>query len=301
MRKGFTADISTLQFPKTANILANKIRNHFGTEPTGKPKALAELSPFITLWSTKRDVEDEIVRLHRAEDGSIKESGLRESHRLYAIDGTKLGLLKVKVIRIQEVFDSAGLDDDGSHDNEYLVWSEIPKIAVVEEVHYDEIKQKRWNELNPPELDEEQESDGGEGKETAEWLELSCADAQLTAIGSNAAANQPNTTTRRNSKVHQGHQPRPEREELRDNEFRVAAVIDHWPYEWTQPHAQQYLLRWKEGVDEDSWSGRRHVHDDLLDEYWARKGLENREIALAKKAAEKEGAEMESEGEDDKE
>lgn len=123
MRKGFTADVSTLQFPKTANTLANMIRNHFDTEPTGKPKAFAELSPFITLWSTKRDVEDDIVRLRRAEDGSIRERGFRDSHRLYAIDGTKLGLLKVKVIRVQDVFDSEGLDDDGSHDDEYLVWA----------------------------------------------------------------------------------------------------------------------------------------------------------------------------------
>lgn len=59
---------------------------------------------------------------------------------------------------------------------------------MVEEVHYDEIKQKRRDELNPLEIDEEQESDGGEGNETAEERELSCTGSQLTAIGSNAPA-----------------------------------------------------------------------------------------------------------------
>jgi hypothetical protein len=86
--------------------------------------------------------------------------------------------------------------------------------------------------------------------------ELSFNSAQLTAIESNAADHAEATTkpkasrkpkiglrTTENQKI---------RTELKDDEFHVAAVIDHWPYHWTAGHAQQYLLRWKEGIDDDS-------------------------------------------------
>jgi hypothetical protein len=73
---------------------------------------------------------------------------------------------------------------------------------------------------------------------------------------------------------------------LKEGEFHVAAILDHWPPEYTQRFARSYLLRWKEGIYEDSWSKEIDVSNDLLDEYWAEKGVENRNMALAKEKME---------------
>jgi hypothetical protein len=85
-----------------------------------------------------------------------------------------------------------------------------------------------------------------------------------------------------------GRKPKPEktRTKLKKGEFHVAAVLDHWPQEWTQRHATHYLLRWEEGIDDDWWSKESDVSNDLLDEYWESKGIENRNVALAKRASE---------------
>ena len=64
---------------------------------------------------------------------------------------------------------------------------------------------------------------------------------------------------------------------MKDDEFHVAAILDHWPHRCTRAKAKQHLLRWEEGVYEDSWSNEIDVHGDLLDKYWERKGHEMRQ------------------------
>jgi hypothetical protein len=84
--------------------------------------------------------------------------GLGNAYRLYEVDGKQLVFLKAKVVRVQDVIDREGwegddaddADDDDEHEGDggYLVWREVPKIAVVE-VHFNGIKPKRLQEVRP--------------------------------------------------------------------------------------------------------------------------------------------------------
>jgi hypothetical protein len=149
MRRGFTTEASDLQLPRTANALRNEIEHHITHQELTRTTS-AQKNPFITLWSSERFVEDQIIHLRRHKDGRISEKG-HTNWRLYKIDGKKLGLLKIQVVRIQDIVerDEDGEDDDESYEWMFLIWSEIPEIAVVMETTYDEIKQKRLKKLEP--------------------------------------------------------------------------------------------------------------------------------------------------------
>jgi hypothetical protein len=123
MLKGFTAAKLNSKLPKTANILSDVISNHLDRNGS------TQLSQFITLWDSEREVEDEIIRLRRKPKSPHVSvvGGLGNAYRLYEVDGKKLGLLKAKVVRVQDVVDREGwkrddADDDEEHEDDGDTW-----------------------------------------------------------------------------------------------------------------------------------------------------------------------------------
>jgi hypothetical protein len=161
MQKGFTAAEPNLNFPKDAKELGDQISNHL-SQQLPNPTVSTQPSPFITLWSEQDVVENQITKLRSRKDGGVEENGYGENWRLYKIDGRKLKLLKVQMIHAQDVVDGGERGDDETYDKMYLVWSKIPRIAVVKEITYGKIKQKMLKELvmEPPETDGQQSSKG---------------------------------------------------------------------------------------------------------------------------------------------
>ncbi|PMD47836.1 hypothetical protein L207DRAFT_506767 [Hyaloscypha variabilis F] len=159
MLNGFTAANSNLEFPTTTNDLVNLVKNHLKQEqPSFKSTKSTELSPFITFSSSREDVQDEIVYEHKSKDGRVTYKGLGRDFRLYAVQGSKLDLLEIEVVSVQQVIEFADLEIEESYKNKFLVWSQVPARAVVEEAHYDEIK-ALW--MDEPEGSGQQQSNGG--------------------------------------------------------------------------------------------------------------------------------------------
>ena len=77
---------------------------------------------------------------------------------MYAVRGSKLDFLEIEVVSVPRVIEFADLEIEESYKNKYLVWSQVPARAVVEEAHYDEIKALLMDE---PEGSGQQQSNGG--------------------------------------------------------------------------------------------------------------------------------------------
>jgi len=128
-------------------------------------------------------------------------------------------------------------------------------------------------------------------------MRLSSSGMQLTAAGSNGTAQSDAAKTPRRKKSRRGPKPKPVevRNKLKADEFRVDAIVNHWPRYYYRPSASWYLIRFEEGIQEDHWSKEIDVSNDLLDEYWERRGLENREFGVEIEVARKEAAKAEAE------
>ncbi|KAE9363969.1 hypothetical protein N431DRAFT_564501 [Stipitochalara longipes BDJ] len=279
MLRGFTPADSTLDIPTTTRDLVKLVRNHLKQEQSSAKST--KLSPFISFSRSRHDVEKEIIHPHKSKNRRITYKGAGRSFRLYAVDGRKLELLKLLVINVQGVVELAGWEDDGVWKDEFLVWKGIPEITVVEEAHYDEIKAKRMIELQPLQSPGQQKSKGG-NKGTV----IIKGSMQKR---SNGTDHSDATKKQGQKKPGKGRPPKPEevRDELKDDEFRVAAIVNHWPQYRNRPTATWYLLRLEEGIGEDSWSKEVDVSNDLLEQYWERRGVENRDLGIAMRKAEK--------------
>ena len=98
---------------------------------------------------------------------------------------------------------------------------------------------------------------------------------QLTAAGSNGTAQSDAAKTPRRKKSRRTPKPKPVevRNNLKEDEFRVATIVNHWPQYRLRPCATWYVARWEEGINEDHWPKEIDLNNVLLEEYWQRRGL----------------------------
>lgn len=113
-------------------------------------------------------------------------------------------------------------DDDASHKDMYSVWKQVPEIAVGEKVQYDEINSKRKIELQPAKSPGRRQSKG----------------RNKAPNGITAKSDATQKPRRNNGRIIRPPQPELIRDQLKECEFHVAAVINHWPQEMTWPHAR---------------------------------------------------------------
>ncbi|KAL2060985.1 hypothetical protein VTL71DRAFT_9037 [Oculimacula yallundae] len=154
---GFTASITSYTSPKTTTALYNQVLNHIRRE-YGEETIFG--SPFISVWSDKRIVEDEIVRFRTRERGYVPglersggpgdgwvEEGRGKPWRVWAVTGNKIK----NVFRVRDILGWNGGDEAGGE--EFLVWKHIGPEAVyaAEGGHYDCIRSKRVEEIKDDE------------------------------------------------------------------------------------------------------------------------------------------------------